>query len=268
MINLSINIPMKILLNGILVFVCVLTALKVNAQTDTRPSGPDQRIFIYGGGMNKIFIRYLAEMTGKSRPKICYLPTASADNANGINNWYELCHDLPVEPFVQRTFINSYEQKETFAEVLLNMDAIVVGGGNTLNMLAIWKAQGIDTVLREALVKGIILSGGSAGSLCWFVNGTTDSRPKELSILEGLKFLKYSHCPHYHSEESRRPLYFENIKSGKLLPGYAVDDKAALLFVNGKVSKALSLDSADNSYFVYLKDGEIKEDKLESEIIK
>ena len=242
--------------------------LTVNAQDSSGITVSDKKILIFGGGMTKPFIRYLAGMTGKVRPKICYLPTASADNVYNINNWYELCHDLPVEPYVQRAFINSYDQKETFAEVLLGMDAIVVGGGNTLNMLAIWKAQGIDTVLRQALEKGIILSGGSAGSLCWFVNGTTDSRPKELSIIEGLKFLNYSHCPHYHSEMSRKPLYFENIKTGRLLPGYAVDDKAALLFVNGEVMKALSLDSANNSYFVHLKNGEVTEDKLESEIIE
>lgn len=238
------------------------------AQGRENNPGPDKRIFIYGGGMQKSFIRYLAGMTGKERPKICYLPTASADNVYNINNWYELCHDLPVEPFVQRAFISSYEQKKTFAEILLGMDAIVVGGGNTLNMLAIWKAQGIDTVLQEALDKGIILSGGSAGSLCWFVNGTTDSRPKELSIINGLKFLNYSHCPHYHSEESRKPLYFENILSGRLLPGYAVDDKAGIIFINGEASKVVSLDSANNAYYVYIKDGKVAEDKLESEIIE
>lgn len=259
---------MKILLNSLVILFCCMTAMNVTAQDDSRHNDPGKRIFIYGGGMQKAFIRYLAGMTGKKKPKICFLPTASADNVYTINNWYELCHDLTVEPYVQRAFISSYYQKETFAEALLKMDAIVVGGGNTLNMLAIWRAQGIDTVLQEALNKGIILSGGSAGSLCWFVDGTTDSRPKELSIIEGLKFLNYSHCPHYHSEESRKPLYIENIESGKLLPGYAVDDKAALLFVNGEVSEVVSLDSANNSYFVHVKDGKVTEDKLDSEIIE
>jgi len=192
---------MKDLINLGAIFVCLIFALNVYAQDKGAQPAPDKKILVFGGGMNKSFISYLARLTGKERPKICYLPTASADNVYNINNWYELCHDLPVEPYVQRAFINSYDQKETFGEVLLGMDAIVVGGGNTLNMLAIWKAQGIDIVLQQALDKGIILSGGSAGSLCWFVNGTTDSRPKELSIIEGLKFLNYSHCPHYHSEE-------------------------------------------------------------------
>lgn len=259
---------MKAYRTGFIILIWTFSVLVAHAQKKNTEPDQGKRIFIFGGEMNKPFIRYLAELTGKPRPRICFMPTASAENVYYINYWYELCHDLPVEPYVQRVFISSYQQRETFEEALLKMDAIVVGGGNTLNMLAIWKVQGIDTVLRNAMNRGIILSGGSAGSLCWFVNGTTDSRPKELSIVEGLKFLHYSHCPHYHSEESRRPLYFENIQRGRLLPGYAVDDRAALLFTDGKVSKAVSLDSANNSYYVHVKDGKVMEEKLVSEIIE
>jgi len=139
-----------------------------------------------------------------------------------------------VDPFVQKVWISSYNQKTSFEETLLTMDAIVVGGGNTLNMMSIWKAQGIDTVLEKALEKGIVLAGGSAGSLCWFENGTTDSRPKELTIVEGLGFLPYSHSPHYDSEEYRRPLYHKNIENGIFKPGYAMDNKAGIIFKNGK----------------------------------
>jgi peptidase E len=113
----------------------------------------------------------------------------------------------------------------------MSMDAIIVGGGSTLNILAIWKAQGIDTVLRKAYDKGIILSGGSAGALCWFTRGYTGPRPKELTIIEALGFLNFSHCAHYHSEPERRPLYQQAILSGKLIAGYACDDLAGLLFI-------------------------------------
>jgi peptidase E len=144
----------------------------------------------------------------------------------------------------------------------------VVGGGNTLNMIAIWKAQGIDKVLQKALAKGIILAGGSAGSLCWFDNGTTDSRPSELSVVEGLGFLPFSHCPHYHSEEYRRPLYFANIEKGIFKPGYAMDDKSGIIFKNGKVFKVLSMSETENSYFVSMKDGKVVEEKLEATVLK
>lgn len=228
----------------------------------------DQYIFPYGGGQNKLFIKEIIKLTGKERPKICYLPTASGDSEQSIIRWYDLVHDLSVEPYIQRVWISSYNQKISFEDFLLGMDAIVVGGGNTLNMMAIWKAQGIDTVLRKALEKGIVMAGGSAGSLCWFDNGTTDSRPIELTVVEGLGFLPFSHCPHYHSEEFRRPLYHENIKKGIFGPGYAMTNYAGIIFRNGEPFKAVSLGEEYNSFFVYLKDGEVVEERLEAVLLK
>ena len=228
----------------------------------------DQYIFASGRGPSKQFINEIIKLTGKERPKICFLPTATADSERSIIRWYELVHDLSVEPSVQKVWINSYTQKTSFEETLLNVDAIVVGGGNTLNMIAIWKAQGIDKVLKKALEKGIVLAGGSAGSLCWFDNGTTDSRPIELSVVEGLGFLPFSHSPHYDSEEYRRPLYHKNIKNGIFKSGYAMDNNAGIIFKNGKPFKAVSTDEQSNSYFVYLKDGEVVEEKLESTVLK
>ena len=150
----------------------------------------------------------------------------------------------------------------------MSMDAIVVSGGNTLNMLTIWKAHGIDTLLRKAYDKGIILAGGSAGSLCWFTGGSTDSRPKELTIVEGLSFLNFSHSPHYLRESGRRPLYQQLILSGKLKFGYACDDMAGLLFINGVMKKSVTMNSNNNNYFVSAKEGKIIEELLPAEIIK
>lgn len=228
----------------------------------------DQYIFPFGGGLNKAFIMEIVKLTGKERPRICYLPTASGDSEQGIIRWFELVNDLPVEPHVQRVWISSYNMKQSFEEVLLSMDAIMVGGGNTLNMMAIWQAQGIDVVLKKALEKGIVLSGGSAGSLCWFINGTTDSRPKELSVVEGLSFLPFSHCPHYHSEEYRRPLYHKNIANGIFKAGYAMDDYSGIIFKNGKPFRVVSLGEEYNCYFVSLKNGEVAEEKLKAEILE
>ena len=227
-----------------------------------------KQVFAYGSGrIVPTFLNYARKLTGKSKPKMCFLPTATADNEEYIERWYQACQGLEIEPHVLHVWINSVEHQKSWEELLLPMDAIIVGGGNTLNMMAIWQAQGIDTVLKKAYENGTVMLGGSAGSLCWFNEGTTDSRPKELSIVKCLGFLNYSHCPHYHSEASRIPLYHENIKTGKLGEGYACDDRSGVHFVNGKFEKAVSLDENNNSYFVGLKDGKVHEEQLKSELL-
>ncbi|MEP2236855.1 MAG: peptidase E, partial [Maribacter sp.] len=176
-----------------------------------------KQMVIYGSGRHTVpFLNYIAKATGKEKPNMCFIPTASGEDEQYIASFYDVCSQINVTPHVLSVWINSYDQKESFDEIISRMDAIIVGGGNTLNMLAIWKAQGIDVALKNAYDNGVVMGGGSAGSLCWFNGGTTDSRPKELSIVGGMEFIDKSHCPHYNSETSRRPLYFENIKTGKL----------------------------------------------------
>jgi dipeptidase E len=234
-----------------------------SGNTDT----PARKIFAYGGQIQKAFIKQVIALTGKPHPRICFLPTASADNPYGINYWYDLCHDLPVEPYTLNVWVNSSPEQQTFDEKLMSMDAIIVGGGNTLNMIAIWKAQGIDTVLRKAYNKGIVLAGGSAGSICWFNNSFSDSRPKYLSIVSGLGFLPYSHCPHYHSEPGRKPLYTAALLDGRMTAGYACDDKAGILFLNEKYTRSVALDANSHTYFLTVKDGKIDEQQFDAEII-
>ena len=227
-----------------------------------------KQIFAYGSGrLTKEFLNYTKKITRKTKPKMCFLPTATGDDEGYISRWYEACEGLDIEPHVLRVWINSIDEQRSWEEMILPMDAIIVGGGNTLNMLAIWEAQGLSKLLKTAYNNGTVMVGGSAGSLCWFNAGTTDSRPKEYSIVKCLGFLKYSHCPHYHSEASRIPLYHENIRTGKLTEGYACDDRAGVHFVNGEFKKALSLDLNNNSYFVHLKNGEVVDEKLESTIL-
>ncbi len=224
-----------------------------------------KQLVIYGSGRHTVpFLKYMAKATGKENPNICFIPTASGENEEYIASFYSVCSQLNVTPYVLSVWINSYDQKETFEEIIFKMDAIIVGGGNTLNMLAIWKAQRIDVALKKAYNNGVVMGGGSAGSLCWFNGGTTDSRPKELSIVEGMRFIDKSHCPHYNSEPFRRPLYHDNIRSGKLTDGYACDDRSAIHFVNGEVFKSLSLDADNHSYYVFEKNGIITEEKLPS----
>ena len=225
-------------------------------------TAPVRTLFPYGGSVNKEFLKFIIRLTKKENPKICFIATATGDNPAAIINWYSVCEGLPMRPYFQKSFIASYTETKTFEENLLSMDAIVVSGGNTLNMMAIWKEQGIDTVLRKAYDKGIILSGGSAGSLCWFEGGTTDSRPLDLSIVKCMGFIQASHCPHYHSELLRKPLYFENILKGKLSPGYAIDDKAGIVFENEKYVKVVAIDDKSNAYYVSVVDGKIDEKLL------
>lgn len=231
--------------------------------------GQDQYIFAYGGVQIKQFVKEIISLTGKERPKICFLPTASGDNSNDIIRWYELVHDLSVEATVQKTFaIGSKTQKVSFEDVLLNVDAIMVGGGNTVNMMAVWKAQGIDVVLKKALEKGIILAGNSAGSLCWFEKGITDSRPVKLGIVEGLGFLPYSNCPHYEADEARRELFQKHIRDGVFEAGFGFGSSSGIIFKNGKPFKVLATGEKHNSYFISLKDGKLVEEKLKAHILK
>lgn len=231
------------------------------------PKAIIRKILVYGGEFDRGFTKYMAFLTGKQDPKICFLPTATGDAAGYVMRWFETCAGLPIRPFVQRAFISSYSQKESFEAVFASMDAILVGGGNTLNMMAIWKAQGIDTALRKAWENGVVLGGGSAGSLCWFEYGTTDSRPGKLTTVEGLGLIHGSHCPHYDGEGERKPFYWSKIKSGEFKPGFACDDKAGIYFENEEVKQAVALDQNSNAYFVTLTGGEIKETALQKLVL-
>jgi peptidase E len=228
---------------------------------------PTRKILIAGGGFGTAFIRYMAELTGKPRPKLCYLPTATGDSLASIIGWFRSCAPLNVEASAQESFIASTEQSRSWEEVFLSVDGIVASGGNTLNQQAIWKAQGIDVVLREAWQRGIVLGGASAGSLCWFEEGTTDSRPKELSIVQGLGLLPGSHSPHYDAEPGRRPLYHDLIRSGRMKPGYACDNDAGIYFEDTTLARVVATRPGAKVYHVRVVAGELIERVLEPELI-
>ena len=136
-------------------------------------------------------------------------------------------------------------------EFLCDQDLILVGGGNTLSMLAVWRAHGVDVALRAAWEAGVILTGGSAGSLAWFECGTTDSF--HLDVLEplhdGLGFLAGSHCPHYDGEVQRRPLYHKLIEDG-FPAGIAIDEDVAVHYVGTEISEVVSARTGATAYRV------------------
>jgi dipeptidase E len=225
--------------------------------------GATRKILIAGGGFGTAFIRYMAELTGKPRPKLCFLPTATGDSPSSIIGWFRNVAPLNVEASAQESFIASTRQSRSWEEVFLSVDGIVVSGGNTLNQQAIWKAQGIDVVLRKAWDRGIVLGGASAGSLCWFEEGTTDSRPKELTTVQCLGFLKGSHSPHYDAEPGRRPLYQQLIGSGQMKPGYACDNDAGIYFEDNTVKRVVATRANAKVYYVSVVGGKVVERVME-----
>ena len=140
---------------------------------------------------------------------------------------------------------------ENLRELALGQDLILVGGGNTANALAIWRVHGFDEILCEAYEQGTLLAGSSAGMLCWFEAGVTDSFGPELAPLcDGLRFLVGSACPHYDDEERRRPVYRRLVDQGDLPPGYAADSGVGLHFVDGELAEVVSAREEATAYRV------------------
>ena len=133
---------------------------------------------------------------------------------------------------------------------VLSHDVIYVGGGNTKNLLALWREWGLDEIIRKAWEKGIILSGSSAGSLCWFEQGVTDSLRTGLSVLNGLGFLPGSNCPHYNDESERRPSYQKFVSLGEIKSGIAQDQYVGLHFRGTELYKVVANKPNQNAYSV------------------
>jgi peptidase E len=163
---------------------------------------------------------------GQSRPRVCFIATASGDSPAYIASFYA-AFARRAEASHLALFIRTVADIDAF---LLDQDVIYVGGGNTENMLAIWRVHGVDRALRKAWESGIVLTGLSAGSLCWFETGSTDSFGGLAPLSKGLGFLPGSHSPHYDGEATRRPHYQRLVGEGTVPAGYAADDGAALVF--------------------------------------
>jgi peptidase E len=168
--------------------------------------------------------RYVLELAGKPRPKILFVPTASGDATAYLLTFYQAMAGVECEPSHLLLFNRTVDDIDAFVR---SQDIVMVGGGNTANMLAIWRLHGVDDALRTAYQSGTVLTGWSAGCICWFEAGITDSFTPELGPLhDGLRLLKGSACPHYDSEERRRPVYTREIAAG-LPAGIALEDGVA-----------------------------------------
>jgi peptidase E len=201
--------------------------------------------------------QFMLDLTGQARPRICFLGTAGGENPVERAAFYAT-FARRAEAAHLDLFGRQVADIETF---LLDQDVIYVGGGNTANMLAVWRVHGVDKVLKTAWERGVVLAGSSAGALCWFEGGITDSFGPDLGpIKDGLKLLSGTFCPHYDSESLRRPRYEELVGSGQLGDGFAADDGVGLLFEGRNFSEAVASLPGQHAYRVERRRGSAVED--------
>jgi dipeptidase E len=227
-----------------------------------------QIIALGGGGFsmepeNPLLDKYILNQSSKTNPKICFIPTASGDSADYISRFYQFFEKQQCQPSHLSLFKPPTRDLEGF---LLDKEIIYVGGGNTKNLLVLWKEWGLEVVMRKAWEQGVILAGISAGSICWFEEGVTDSYGDGLEPLECLGFLKGSNCPHYDGEVDRRPSYQNLISFNKIKPGIATDDGVAIHYIEQEIGKIVSSRPNAKAYKVYY-EKQVEEVELETEFL-
>ena len=228
-----------------------------------------------GGGFsaepdNPLIDDFILSLSPRQPARVCFVPTASADSAAYLVQFYRafseraLATDLTLfdPPSLPRRPPRTSELGTFVAE----QDIIYVGGGNTANLLAMWRMHGLDKLLREAWMRGAILCGVSAGMICWFRGGVTDSFGDLEALSDGLGLIDATACPHYDGEETRRPTYHRLIGNG-LQWGYAADDGAALHFQGTELLEVVSSQAAAAAYRVELVDGRVVESRLQARFL-
>jgi dipeptidase E len=198
-----------------------------------------RRILACGGRQlyHPALTRYLFGLARRERPRILFLPTASGDSADYLLTFYQQLGGADCHPAHLLLFDRTTDDP---AEVIAGADIVMVGGGNTANMLAIWRLHGVEKALRDAYAAGTVMTGWSAGCLCWFECGITDSFTPELGPLrDGLAILAGSACPHYDDAE-RRPLAYRREIAAGLAPGIALDDGVAALYEDERLVEVVS----------------------------
>ena len=225
-------------------------------------------IAIGGGGFGAnpgqgIIEEYILKQTKKKKPNICFIPTATGDNEAYKVNYYATFSKLQCNP----THLDFFKRTPDLNELISTQDAIFVGGGNTKSMLAVWKEWRLDKLLKRAYKQGTVMSGVSAGAICWFENGITDSWATDLKIMPCMNFIKGTCCPHYDEEPQRKPAVKKLILANKVKNIYAVDGGVALHIKNEKNFKSVVFRKDKNSYEVSSKKGNIIEKSFRKVIL-
>jgi dipeptidase E len=217
-----------------------------------------------GGALEDLWLDLARRVGGHDRPRVCLIPTATGDADAVIDHFHEVFGEV-ARPSHLGLFDRSVEDVEAF---LLAQDAVYVAGGNTASLLAVWRAHGVDDALRVAHRAGVLLAGRSAGGLCWFESGTTDSYGPRLQPLAGaLGLITGSHCPHYDGELERRPTYQAMVAAGALPDGLAVDDFAAALFDGPDLVEVVAAEEGRTAYKVELVGGRVVETSLPARLL-
>lgn len=209
---------------------------------------PSQIVALGGGGFseeaNPALDQFVLEASGVERPRVCFLPTAGGDSASYVVKFYSAFGALQCVP----THLALFNRKVSDARsLLLAQDVIYVGGGNTVNLLAVWRAHGIDQILREAWESGVVLAGLCGGSMCWFEGGVTAAFGGELvGHPDGLGFLAGTNCPHY---RQRAGAYSQAMREG-LGAGIGVDDGVAVHFVGQELVECVASREGRGAYQV------------------
>ncbi|MEO0338704.1 MAG: peptidase E [Bacteroidota bacterium] len=224
-----------------------------------------QIIAMGGGGFsmepeNPLLDEYVLAQCAKETPAICFIGTASGDAERYIENFYNAFRPKNCKPSHLSLFKGHTDKIEEF---VMEQDIFYVGGGNTRNLLVLWKEWGLDKMLRRAYEKGTVMAGISAGSICWFEHGLTDSVPKQLNKLECLGFLKGSNTPHFDGEAERQESYRSKVRSGEMLPGIACDDSVALHFIDEELHAVICSVEGKAAYRMQLEAGQLQEERLE-----
>jgi dipeptidase E len=228
-----------------------------------------QIIAMGGGGFsmepeNLLLDIYILKQFNKANPRVCFVPTASGDSESYLLRFYDSFKRLPCQPSHLSLFKPPTADLEEF---IMDKDIIYVGGGNTRNLMVLWKEWNLDNIFRNAWKAGKILAGISAGSICWFAEGVTDSIPGKLNSLECLGLLPGSNCPHYDGEEERRPSYHRLVKSGEISAGIAADDGAALHYSGTELIKVVSSRPGAKAYKVYRESDRVVEEEIKTEYL-
>jgi peptidase E len=212
---------------------------------------PERQILAFGGGglepEHEPLRRHLLGLAaGNGRPRVLFVPTASAESRDYLVRIY-----AAFSPLAEVSHAEFFPwPRPDLREHALSRDLIYVGGGNTANMLALWRLHGFDAVLREAWERGVVLAGVSAGMICWFEAGVTDSFGPQLEgMRDGLGLLPGSACPHYDGEERRRPVYTSLVADG-FPPGWAAEDGVALHFAGTDLREAVTWRGGARAYRV------------------
>lgn len=234
----------------------------------TQPHDPLRHIVAMGGGQwpEDPIYRYLVDLTGAARPKVLYVPTATGDADRGVAAFYRNFPSNSFEPSDLALFNRTVLDIRSF---VLGQDLVLVPGGNTANMLAVWRLHGVDAVLREAWSSGVVMAGGSAGANCWFDASTTDSflMGHADALADGLGLAPGSFCPHYDSEPARRPSYRRLVGEGSLPAGLACDDLAAVHLVGTDIAEVVASGPGGAYRVVPAGDGVATEEPIDVRLI-